>query len=126
MDYQELIERLRYERAASSRDEAANAIESLLAENGRLKAELAKYRDAPVAAYIFKPNNELLWLHEVDQNVFASDQEDYDLLYIAPQPDRVAELEAALSKFKDALFDVLIQDMSRDKALAKINEVLKP
>ena len=42
-----------------------------------------------------------------------------------PQPDRTAELEAALSKFKDALFDVLIQDMSRDKALAKINEVLK-
>lgn len=37
---------------------------------------------------------------------------------------RIAELEAALSKFKDALFDVLIQDMSRDKALAKINEVL--
>ena len=46
-------------------------------------------------------------------------------LHTTPQPDRTAELEAALSKFKDALFDVLIQDMSRDKALAKINEVLK-
>ncbi len=46
-------------------------------------------------------------------------------IYTTPQPDRTAELEAALSKFKDALFDVLIQDMSRDKALAKINEVLK-
>lgn len=45
--------------------------------------------------------------------------------FTTPQPDRTAELEAALSKFKDALFDVLIQDMSRDKALAKINEVLK-
>lgn len=48
-----------------------------------------------------------------------------DKLYTTPQPDRTAELETALSKFKDALFDVLIQDMSRDKALAKINEVLK-
>ena len=46
-------------------------------------------------------------------------------LYTTPQPDRTAELEAALSKFKDALFDVLIQDINRDKALAKINEVLK-
>lgn len=72
MDYQELIERLRYERDDGSRNEAANAIESLLAENGRLKsesdeweansnqweqeyykkdAELAKYRDAPVVAW---------------------------------------------------------------------------
>lgn len=30
---------------------AADAIESLLAENERLNAELAKYRDAPIAAY---------------------------------------------------------------------------
>ena len=36
---------------------------------------------APVG-YIFKPNNELLWPNEVDQNVFASDPEDYDLLYV--------------------------------------------
>lgn len=38
----------------------------------------------------------------------------------------ITTLKSALSKFKDALFDVLIQDMSRDKALAKINEVLNP
>ena len=108
-DYQELIERLRYEGYDVSRNEAANAIESLLAENerlnhnltsteqtmreyqelaakrleeierlkdlcttmdgqlgkrpcqnnrcleyNRLAAELAKYRDAPVVAYIRK------------------------------------------------------------------------
>ena len=71
-DYQELIERLRYERDDVARDEAADAIESLLAENERLKhnlatteqtmreyqelaakrlEEIAKYRDAPIAAY---------------------------------------------------------------------------
>ena len=72
MNYQELIERLRYERDDGSRNEAADTIESLLAENERLKhnlavteqtmceyqelaakrlEEIAKYRDAPVAAY---------------------------------------------------------------------------
>ena len=71
MDYRELIERLRYERDDGSRNEAADAIESLLAENERLKhnlttteqtmreyqelaatrlEEIAKYRDAPVVA----------------------------------------------------------------------------
>ena len=50
-DYKELIERLRYEGYDVSREEAANAIESLLVENERLNAELAKYRDAPIAAY---------------------------------------------------------------------------
>ena len=71
-DYQELIERLRYEGYDVSRNEAANAIESLLAENERLKhnltsteqtmreyqelaakrlEEITKYRDAPIAAY---------------------------------------------------------------------------
>ena len=50
-DYQELIERLRYEGYDVSRNEAANAIESLLAENERLNAELAKYRDAPVVIW---------------------------------------------------------------------------
>ena len=51
MDYQELIEWLRYVRDDGSRNEAANAIESLLAENEELKAELIKYRDAPVVAW---------------------------------------------------------------------------
>ena len=76
MNYQELIERLRYGRANDPekmmRTIAANAIKSLLAENERLERnlstteqtmreyqelaakrmeEIAKYRDAPVAAY---------------------------------------------------------------------------
>ena len=51
MNYQELIERLRFGNTVSITHVAANAIESLLAENERLKAELAKYRDAPVVAY---------------------------------------------------------------------------
>ena len=72
-DYQELIERLRYERDDGAREEAADTIESLLAENERLKhnlstteqtmreyqelaakrlEEIAKYRDAPVVAWV--------------------------------------------------------------------------
>ena len=39
-DYKELIERLRYEGYDVSRNEAANAIESLLAENERLNHNL--------------------------------------------------------------------------------------
>ena len=71
-DCKELIKRLRYEGYDVSRNEAANAIESLLAENERLKhnlstteqtmreyqelaakrlEEIAKYRDAPVVAW---------------------------------------------------------------------------
>ena len=45
---------------------------------------------------------------------------------------RIAQLEAALREaeskvenLSDKLFDVLVQDMSRDKAIATINEVLK-
>ena len=73
MDYQELIERLRYEGYDVSRNEAANGIESLLAENERLNhnltsteqtmreyqelaakrlEEIAKYRDAHVVAWV--------------------------------------------------------------------------
>ena len=72
MDYQELIERLRFGNTVSITHVAANTIESLLAENKRLKhnlavteqtmreyqelaakrmEEIAKYRDAPVVAY---------------------------------------------------------------------------
>ena len=53
MDYQELIERLRdtNKHTFALWFDAADAIESLFAENERLKAELAKYRDAPVVAY---------------------------------------------------------------------------
>ena len=96
---------------------------------------------AEPVAYIFKPNNELLWPHEVDQNVFASDPEDYDLLYTTPQPVRTAELEAALKLAKAgiewALSNINCEpfewsdeenaDAHREaiETLAKINEVLK-
>ena len=72
MNYQEQIRRLRYAREDWARDEAADAIKSLLEENERLKhnlavteqtmreyqelarkrlEEIAKYRDAPVVAW---------------------------------------------------------------------------
>ena len=51
-DYKELLERLRERNLTYvEQKQAADAIESMLAENGRLNAELAKYRDAPVVAY---------------------------------------------------------------------------
>lgn len=74
MDYQELIERLREQNLTYvEQKQVANAIESLLAENERLKhnlttteqtmreyqelaakrlEEIAKYRDAPVVAWV--------------------------------------------------------------------------
>ena len=55
MNHKELIERLRNscEDAIQPDDvyEAADLIEQLQAENERFKAELAKYRDAPVVAW---------------------------------------------------------------------------
>ena len=52
MDYQELLERLRRGNYYHAQiEEAADVIESLLAENERLNAELAKYCDAPVVAW---------------------------------------------------------------------------
>lgn len=56
MNDRELIERLRdtNRHTFALWFEAADAIESLLTENERLKAELAKYRDAPVAAWRYK------------------------------------------------------------------------
>lgn len=53
MDYQELIERLRdtNKHTFALWFEAADLIEQLQAENERLKAELAKYRDAPIVGW---------------------------------------------------------------------------
>ena len=55
MEDQELIERLRFGNTVSITHVAANAIESLLAENERLNAELAKYRDEPVVVWRTHP-----------------------------------------------------------------------
>ena len=67
MDYQELIERMRAfndwrrggdfeiphpRQTGMDIDAMCDAIESLLAENERLNAELAKYRDAHVVAWV--------------------------------------------------------------------------
>ena len=83
MDYQELIERLRYERDDGARDEAADAIESLLAENERLKDELAKYRDAPVVAYA-TTNEEgdlaMLFFDAVEARKYSGDDEPIKLI----------------------------------------------
>ncbi len=96
-------------------------------EYNRLAAELAKHRDAPVVAWM-NTNGAFNHMKKAEQDSLQAEAMGKltEMVRAAQKskPDRVAELEAALSKFKDALFDVLIQDMSRDKALAKINEVL--
>lgn len=103
-DYQELIERLHYERDDGSRNEAANAIESLLAENERLNhnlttteqtmreyqelaakrlEEIAKYRDAPVVAYA-TTNEEgdlaMLFFDEQEARKYSGDGEPIKLI----------------------------------------------
>ena len=95
MDYQELIERLRYEGYDVSRNEAANAIESLLAENERLERnlstteqtmqeyqelaakrleEIAKYRDAPVVCWMVSGSSGMIAFqhHKPDQKDWYS------------------------------------------------------
>ena len=84
-DYQELIERLRFGNTDSeTMNGAANAIESLLAENERLKhnlavteqtmreyqelaakrlEEIAKYSDAPVVAWMYDEEGEKYFGH---------------------------------------------------------------
>ena len=67
MDYQELIDDLKGRinpqyvdcigTESYERKQCLDAIESLLAENARLKVELAKYRDAPVVAYLYLDTN---------------------------------------------------------------------
>ena len=83
VDYKELIERLRYERDDRARDEAADAIESLLAENERLKDELAKYRDAPCIAYA-TTNEEgdlsMLFFDEDESRKYSGDDEPIKLI----------------------------------------------
>ena len=86
-DYQELIERLRNscEDAIQPDDvyEAADLIEQLQAENERLKAELAKYRDAPVVGY--STTNEegdlsMLFFDERESRKYSGDDEPIKLI----------------------------------------------
>ena len=76
-------------------------------------------------AYIFKPNNELLWPHEVDQNVFAADPEDYDLLYTTPQPGRVVELETETTKLKLDLLTSYGESGELSGKVAELEKALK-
>lgn len=83
MQTSELIERLRYERDDAARDEAANAIESLLVENERLKAELAKYRDAPVFAYATtngEGDKAMLFFDEQEARQYSGDDKPIKLI----------------------------------------------
>ena len=82
MDYQELIERMRNscEDAIQPDDvyEAADLIEQLQAENERLKAELAKYRDAPCGAYATTNEEDdltMLFFDEDEARKYSGDDE---------------------------------------------------
>ena len=84
MDYQELIERLR--KAVISPFDlgpVADAIESLLAENERLNAELAKYRDAPCVAYATTNEEDdltMLFYDEDEARKYSGDNEPIKLI----------------------------------------------
>ena len=84
MDYQELIEQLR--KAVISPFDlgpVANAIESLFAENERLKAELAKYRDAPCVAYATTNEEDdltMLFFDEDEARKYSGDDEQIKLI----------------------------------------------
>ena len=87
MDYQELIERLRNscEDAIQPDDvyEAADLIEQLQAENERLKAELAKYRDAPCVAYATTNEDgdlSMLFFEAVEARKYSGDDEPIKLI----------------------------------------------
>ena len=85
MDYQELIERLRdtNKHTFALWFDAADAIESLFAENERLKAELAKYRDAPVVAYATTNEEDdltMLFFDEDEARKYSGDDEQIKLI----------------------------------------------
>ena len=84
MDYKELIEQLR--KAVISPFDlgpVADAIEYLLAENERLNAELAKYRDAPCVAYATTNEEDdltMLFFDAVEARKYSGDDEPIKLI----------------------------------------------
>ena len=85
MHYKELIERLRdtNKHTFALWFDAADAIESLLAENERLKAELAKYRDAPVVAYATTNEEDdltMLFFDAAEARKYSGDDEPIKLI----------------------------------------------
>lgn len=85
MNHKELIERLRdtNKHTFALWFDAADAIESLLTENERLKAELAKYRDAPCVSYA--TTNEdgdmtMLFFDAVEARKYSGDDEPIKLI----------------------------------------------
>lgn len=78
MDYQELVERWR--KAVINPfylGPVAEAIESLFAENERLKAELAKYRDASLLKEVYLIDDAYVRIRS--ERLFAIDDLEYDL-----------------------------------------------
>ena len=94
MNYQELIEQMRVLEidhepngwpAIQMRDISAmcDAIESLLAENERLKAKLSKYRDAPCVAYATTNEEDdltMLFFDEDEARKYSGDDEPIKLI----------------------------------------------
>ncbi len=85
MNHKELIERLRdtNKHTFALWFDAANSIESLLAENERLNAELAKYRDAPCVAYATTNEEDdltMLFFDEDEARQYSGDDEQIKLI----------------------------------------------
>ena len=84
MDYQELTERWR--KAVINPfylGAVAEAIESLFAENEQLKAELAKYHDAPVVSYATTNEEDdltMLFFDEDEARKYSGDDEPIKLI----------------------------------------------
>ena len=105
MSDRELIERLRdtNRHTFALWFEAADALESLLAENERLKAELAKYRDAPCVAYA-TTNEEgdlnMLFFDEDEARKYSGDDAPIKLYTIPPTAEQIAnETAEAIAEY---------------------------
>ena len=89
MNHKELIERLRdtNKHTFALWFVAANSIESLLAENERLNAELAKYRDAPCVAYATTNEEDDLTMLFFDDNEARKYSGDDEPIKLIVKPD---------------------------------------